>query len=123
MRDAAETIARQSDDFAPSLATRVGRGLARIWSWCTRHARARRDLAHLRALDRHGLADLGLRREDLYGLDDDGNPRHALRRLRLAAENRISAWAHVDPEARVPTAHAPEHRAAEAATSPLVPAT
>lgn len=121
MREAAETIARQSDDFAPSLATRIGRALARIWSWCTRHARARRDLAHLRGLDRHGLADLGLRREDLYGLDDDGNPRHTLRRLRLAAENRRSAWTRVDPEAPTPTPRAPVHRAAEAVTAPLVP--
>lgn len=123
MREAAEMIARQSDDFAPSLAGRIGRGLARIWSTLTRHAGVRRDLARLRRLDRHALADLGLIPEDLVGLDRGLGAHAATRRLKLVAEQRASAWARVDAESEAPSHRTDRPRTDARTAARTVPAT
>lgn len=123
MREAASMIAQQSDTYAPSLATRVGRALARIWSAVTRHHRARRDLARLRGLDLHGLADLGLTPADLAGLHEGLDARAATRRLKLAAEQRTSAWARVDIEEEAPSSRTDRPRIDARVAPRPVPAT
>ncbi len=91
MREAAFALAALSDDFAPSLAARLGRALRDLADDLRRRRLAVRHLAHLRALDAAHLADVGLRPEDFIGLDPDLDARALTRRLAGCAETRRRA--------------------------------
>ena len=88
MRDAALMIAALDDDFAPSLAARVGRAIVTFAAAVRRHLRARRALRHLRRLDPHLLGDIGLAPADLEALDPTLSASEATRRLAAAAAHR-----------------------------------
>ncbi len=96
MREAALTIAALGDDFAPSVAARLSRALAALALNLRRRLTARRDLRRLRGLEPRLLADLGLDRSDLAGLDRDVSALEATRVLaaRVASRRRAEErWA------------------------------
>ena len=95
MREAAFEIALGRADFAPSLAERLGHGLIGLTRRLLRRRRAALDLAELRTLEPHRLADLGLVPSDFADLRDDLDPAEATRRLARAARRRSLAdrWA------------------------------
>lgn len=95
MREAAFEIALGRADFAPSLGERLGHGLTALVRALLRRRRAAVDLAELRAMEPHRLADLGLLASDFADLPTDLDPADATRRLARAAHRRSLAdrWA------------------------------
>lgn len=91
MRDAALMIAALDDDFAPSLAARVGRAVAALLTALQHRRRAHRALRHLHRLDPHLLRDIGLEPVDLGTLDPTLSAPEATRRLAAAARRRTRA--------------------------------
>lgn len=89
MREAALTLARGRDDFAPSLAARAVAVLRDLPALIRRRRAAARALAHLERLDADRLADIGLVPDDLAPRETVADPLAETRRLARAARARI----------------------------------
>ncbi len=89
MREAALTLARGRDDFAPSLAARAIAALRELPALMRRRKAAARALAHLERLDADRLADIGLVPGDLGPREAVADPLAETRRLARAARARI----------------------------------
>jgi len=90
MREAAFEFALARPDFAPSLAERLVAMVRATLARLARHRRAAADLARLREMEPHRLADLGLRPSDLAGLAPDLDAVAATRALARLAHRRLA---------------------------------
>lgn len=87
MREAASFIASQTDCAADGLIS----GARRLLSSVAHHWKSRSDMARLRELDDHQLADIGITREDLsWALTRpfSHDPTHALEECALRRRGR-----------------------------------